>query len=36
VLAYKGIKLAVVDAKSVELEVGEDVMQAKKYEQNFN
>lgn len=31
VLVYKGIKLAVVEAKSADLEVGEGVMQAKKY-----
>ncbi len=31
VLVYKSIKLAVVEAKSDELEVGEGVMQAKKY-----
>ena len=31
VLVYKGIKLAVIEAKSVELPVGEGVMQAKKY-----
>lgn len=31
VLVYKDIKLAVVEAKSDELEVGEGVMQAKKY-----
>ncbi len=31
VLVYKGIKLAVVEAKSDEIEVGEGVMQAKKY-----
>lgn len=31
VLVYQGIKLAVVEAKSEELEVGEGVMQAKKY-----
>jgi type I restriction enzyme R subunit len=31
VLVYKGIKLAVVEAKSDELEVGEGVMQSKKY-----
>ena len=31
VLVYKGIKLAVVEAKSDELEVGEGVSQAKKY-----
>jgi type I restriction enzyme R subunit len=31
VLVYKGFKLAVIEAKSDELEVGEGVMQAKKY-----
>jgi type I restriction enzyme R subunit len=31
VLVYKGIKLAVVEAKSADLEVGEGVMQAKQY-----
>lgn len=31
ILVYKGIKLAVVEAKSNDLEVGEGVMQAKKY-----
>ena len=31
VLVYKGVKLAVVEAKSDELEVGEGVMQAKQY-----
>ncbi len=31
VLVYKGIKLAIVEAKSDEQEVGEGVMQAKKY-----
>ncbi len=31
VLVYKGIKLAVVEAKSDDLEVGEGVMQAKEY-----
>jgi type I restriction enzyme, R subunit len=31
VLVYKGIKLAIVEAKSVELEVGEGIAQAKKY-----
>jgi type I restriction enzyme R subunit len=31
VLVYRGIKLAVVEAKSNDLEVGEGVMQAKKY-----
>ena len=35
VLAYKGIKLAVVEAKSDELSVGEGVMQAKKYAQKL-
>ena len=31
ILVYKGIKLAVIEAKSVQQEVGEGVMQAKKY-----
>ena len=31
VLVYKGIKLAVVEAKSSDLPVGEGVMQAKNY-----
>jgi superfamily II DNA or RNA helicase/predicted GIY-YIG superfamily endonuclease len=31
ILVHKGIKLAVIEAKSDELEVGEGVMQAKKY-----
>ena len=31
VLVYKGIKLAVIEAKSAELEVGEGVAQAKQY-----
>lgn len=31
VLVYKGIKLAIIEAKSAALEVGEGVMQAKKY-----
>jgi type I restriction enzyme, R subunit len=31
ILVYKGIKLAVVEAKSDEMEVGEGVMQAKQY-----
>ena len=31
ILVYKGIKLAVIEAKSDELEVGEGVMQAKQY-----
>src|SRR5690554_413042 len=31
VLEYKGIKLAVIEAKSITCEVGEGVMQAKKY-----
>lgn len=35
VLVYKGIKLAVVEAKSNELPVGEGVMQAKKYAQKL-
>ncbi|MBS1918664.1 MAG: DEAD/DEAH box helicase family protein [Bacteroidetes bacterium] len=35
VLVYKGIKLAVVEAKSNEQEVGEGVMQAKKYAQKL-
>ena len=35
VLSYKGIKLAVVEAKSDEQEVGEGVMQAKKYAQKL-
>lgn len=36
ILAYKGIKLAVVEAKSNELEVGEGVVQAKLYAQKLN
>ncbi|HBG62246.1 MAG: Type I restriction system, subunit R [candidate division TM6 bacterium GW2011_GWF2_37_49] len=36
VLVYKGIKLAVVEAKSADLEVGEGVMQAKKYAQKLH
>lgn len=35
VLVYKGIKLAIIEAKSDELEVGEGVMQAKKYAQKL-
>ena len=35
VLVYKGIKLAIVEAKSDELPVGEGVMQAKKYAQKL-
>ena len=35
VLVYKGIKLAVIEAKSDELPVGEGVMQAKKYAQKL-
>ena len=35
VLVYKGLKLAVIEAKSNELEVGEGVMQAKKYAQKL-
>ena len=36
VLVYKGIKLAVVEAKSDELEVGEGVAQAKQYAEKLN
>jgi len=36
VLSYKGIKLAVVEAKSDELEVGEGVAQAKQYAEKLN
>jgi len=36
ILVYKGIKLAVVEAKSNELEVGEGVAQAKLYAQKLN
>jgi len=36
VLMYKGIKLAVVEAKSDELPVGEGVMQAKNYAQQLH
>jgi type I restriction enzyme R subunit len=35
VLVYKGVKLAVIEAKSEELSVGEGVMQAKKYAQKL-
>lgn len=35
ILVYKGIKLAVIEAKSDELEVGEGVMQAKLYAQKL-
>jgi len=35
VLVYKGIKLAIIEAKSDEMEVGEGVMQAKKYAQKL-
>lgn len=35
VLVYKGIKLAVIEAKSDELEVGEGVMQAKNMLKSF-
>jgi len=35
ILVYKGIKLAVIEAKSNELSVGEGVMQAKKYAQKL-
>ena len=36
ILVYKGMKLAVVEAKSDELEVGEGVAQAKHYAQKLN
>jgi len=36
ILVYKGVKLAVVEAKSDELEVGEGVAQAKVYAQKLN
>ena len=36
ILVYKGIKLAVVEAKSAELEVGEGVAQAKQYAAKLN
>ena len=36
ILVYKGIKLAVVEAKSYELEVGEGVAQAKLYAEKLN
>ncbi|RLD36891.1 MAG: restriction endonuclease subunit R, partial [Bacteroidetes bacterium] len=36
ILVYKGIKLAVVEAKSSDLEVGEGVAQAKQYAQKLN
>ncbi len=36
VLVYKGLKLAVVEAKRDELEVGEGVAQAKRYAQKLN
>jgi type I restriction enzyme, R subunit len=36
ILVYKGIKLAVVEAKSDELEVGEGVAQAKQYAEKLN
>lgn len=35
ILVYKGSKLAIIEAKSNELEVGEGVMQAKKYAQKL-
>ncbi|MFY0674510.1 MAG: DEAD/DEAH box helicase family protein [Bacteroidia bacterium] len=35
ILVYKGIKLAVIEAKSAKLDVGEGVMQAKKYAQKL-
>ncbi len=36
VLVYKGIKLAIIEAKSDDLEVGEGVAQAKQYAQKLN
>ncbi len=36
VLVYKGIKLAVIEAKSAKLEVGEGVAQAKQYAEKLN
>lgn len=36
VLVYKGIKLAIVEAKSVELEVGEGIAQAKQYAEKLH
>lgn len=36
VLVYKGIKLAVIEAKSEDLEVGEGVMQAKQYAEKLH
>ena len=36
VLSYKGVKLAIVEAKSEELEVGEGVAQAKQYAEKMN
>jgi len=36
VLAYKGIKLAVIEAKSADREVGEGVAQAKQYAEKLN
>jgi type I restriction enzyme R subunit len=36
ILVYKGIKLAIVEAKSNELEVGEGVSQAKLYATKLN
>jgi len=36
ILVYKGIKLAIVEAKSDELEVGEGIAQAKLYAQKLN
>jgi len=36
VLSYKGVKLAVIEAKSCDLPVGEGVMQAKKYAQKLH
>ena len=36
VLVYKGIKLAVIEAKSIDLDVGEGVAQAKQYAEKLN
>lgn len=36
ILVYKGIKLAVIEAKSADLEVGEGVAQAKQYAEKLN
>ena len=36
ILVYKGVKLAVIEAKSADLEVGEGVAQAKQYAEKLN